>query len=70
MDIFPSIVEAVIMKIYRRRSSCFFTNINISTTPASLQAAFLDTVYLNCSIPVKNQEISNIVEIRPMVSTR
>ena len=46
------------------------TNRNISATPASLQTAFLEIVYLNCSIPAKNQDISNIVDRIPIVSTR
>ena len=56
--------------MYKSRSSCFLTNMNIRATPISLQAAFLVTVYLNCSIPAKNQEISNMVENRPIVRTR
>ena len=70
MERLPIIVDEMMMITYKSRSSCFLTKRNIKITPISLQAAFFVTVYLNCSIPAKNQEISNIVESSPIVRTR
>ena len=38
--------------------------------PSSLKIVFCRTVYENCSSPLKNQEMSNMVLKRLSVSTR